>query len=459
MAKGISLRITAGITGLTENRLDRIYIHECCNEHSVCELDYLLEEDFSVKALENAVSSGCEICVSLSGELVYTGRMESFHLSRSYQKTSVCIRAVSMSKELDERVEYRVYQNPDKTLSEIAGFISDEKNEVLCVGAAANEKIEEIIVQHGETDFSFLRRISAEHGCVLFINTKNRSRCRVETGSASSISDGAEKAAEDDSVWEYSIDYCREGGIAEITTDQFYDVGSRLNVMNGRYTVVSRTIIQKWDDLEIRYRLAGNIASVLPQVTPRLSLNMGLGTITDNDSKDGRGRLQVDFMDYENVPGNRRTWIEYISPLTEESGGFVMIPDKGEKVEILYRNGRCAAVGCVREKELEEQLRDVGKRYLYIRNCSLVIDDKSVLLTTGNNKCEINEEMIRLYNDKMNVLIKDDRCMVGCDSTKVVMDQSKVQISGSGQITGESGSIELKGSSGVRIKTASFDVG
>ena len=103
------------------------------------------------------------VTASASSEFAQLGEVVEVTIEQTYSGSRAEIKAVSNSSKIDEKIERRIFQNPDKKFCDILNVsrlnISDCK--ISLDEKISAQKCTEIILQHEETNFKFIKRIAA----------------------------------------------------------------------------------------------------------------------------------------------------------------------------------------------------------------------------------------------------------------------------------------------------------
>lgn len=444
------------ISGFDEYIVKQINIYDEYDQHSKCIVELSVENDQIQDFLSNNAVGSKDICVSLEGEILFYGCIRNIKCTNTYLKTNVRVEALSFSSIIDSEIHNRVFQNSNKTFNQINDFFSDKKITINCIEEGlGDEKIPGILVQNNETDFEFLRRLYNKKGVHLIVDATKKTSCLLKIGEKKESSVNSLETV-DILKLERVIYEGREE--INLITSSVFDVGTELEVQGNRYYIISRNIESRYEKTEINYRGIYK-GKVFEDVMKEKSYLLGLAKVTDNGSEDNLGKIQVEFIDYDNEMSDDKIWIDYISPLTEKKGGFVTVPDIDEVVEIIMRNEECVAIGCVRTCELDGNIQDISKRYLVSRGCNLTIDEKNICMEVDKNKINITDELIDIANEKFEIVIKDEQCKIGFEDSRIVIEMNRIQSVGKNDIEVKAKNIKFEGNSKVEVKTKSFDVG
>lgn len=444
------------ISGFDRYNVTRIQVLDEYNEHSKCLVEISLENERVNNFIsENGVGTKT-ICASADGDIVFSGTIRSIQCTRTYLNTHIMITAVSYTDYLDSEIHNRVFQNPDKTFSDINNFFKQSNVDINCADeSSSREKIDDILVQYNETDFDFIKRIYNKKGCRLFVHNSKKSAACIKIGIGQKI----EKVLIDEKdIITFEQTVLQDNEYVKISTDKIFDVGSQVEVSGGTYWIIKRDIEARYEKTQAAYTLVKDINNH-DDTTKAQAVSLGLAKVTADSSEDCLGKIQVEFLDFENVMSDKKIWIDYLSPLTEKGGGIIAIPDEGEIVEVFIRQGGCIAIGCVRQNEFDEQVKNVSKRSMLIKNCLFTVDEKALEVTVDKNAISITDEIMTVSNDKFEIIIKDNQCKIGFDDSRVVFEENGIQGVSKNKVEIKTKQLEIESSSSVKIKTNSFDVG
>lgn len=444
------------VNGFESAEIKEIMIVDECYYHSFC----LIKADVDNSKLDDFLSDFKidvkEICVSFEGDIVFCGKISEIECSKTYLRTSVQVKAHSFSVDLDSDKKKRVYQNPENTYEKIFEFLSDEKNKIKIIEDSFSDiKVNAVLVQNEETNFEFIKKICKEQGYRMFVDNTKKSSCEIIIGH---VKDKSVNSISSEEIKNCCYIYHKDYEEVVIVTDKIFEVGSKIEIFGTIYLIYNRTITSKFETNEVKYLLT-NQTNEKNNEKQNEVLSLGLAKVVNNASEDHLGRIQVEFEDYDNELSDKKTWIDYITPLTEKKGGLVLLPDKDEYVEIIFRNNQCIAIGCIRRNELDEQIQDVNIRSFLTRNCKLMIADDEVNIDVEKNKVQINKEFVAITNDKYELIIKDKQCKIGFEKGNVVIEEDCIQLLGGSKLEVQANNVNIKADNAMKIKTGSFDVG
>lgn len=436
--------------------INEIKVVDACFCHSFC----LVKADIDNSNLDDLLSElkiGVkELCVSFEGDIVFCGKITEIECVKTYLKTSIQVLAKSYSVDMDSDKEKRVYQNPENTYEKIFDFLSDENNKIEIVeDSFLDEKVNMILVQNGETNYEYIKRLCKEHGLHMFEDNTKKSSCTIIIGNKKNKT---VNSVSEDQIKICTYKYYKNYEEVSIVLDRIFDVGSNIEIYGTSYLIYSRTIINRFEKIEVEYFLTNQKMENEKKKQSEL-VSLGLAKVVNNASEDNTGKIQVEFEEYANELSDEKIWIDYITPLTEKAGGLVLIPDIDEYVDVLYSNNQCVAIGCIRRTELAEQIRDVNIRSLLSRNCKLTVDNDDINIDVENNKVQINKDFVTITNEKYELIIKDNQCKIGFEKGHIVIEEEDIQILGGSKLEVLASNVNIKADSAMKIKTSNFDVG
>lgn len=444
------------INGFEEHVIKKIIVYDEINRNSKCEVELTIENENLQNFLLNTKIGENSIVVSKEGDIIFSGSIQQLDYERTYLKTDVHIVAFSFSKEMDSEIHNRIFQNPNKTYNKLCDFFSSKQITIKCIDESfGSEQINDVLIQHNETDFEFLCRVFKEKHQDIYIINNKRNRCSIEIGENKKTN--SVSISEED-IHTIKHRKYKKYEIIELSTKLLFEIGSLIEVYGNTYKVVARKFVTEYEVEEIYYSLI-KIFENNEVVEDLNSFSLGLAKVINNFSEDHMGKIQVEFLNYEDVMADERIWIDYMSPLTDKGGGIIILPDKDETVEVIYRNNVCIAIGCIRNVIIDKSYQDINKRYYVSRNCVFTNSDNSIEFLIDKNNIKITDKDIILSNGEFNVFINGEQCKIGYKNAKVLLNKDVLQILVNNTIDIKSEEINIAGENTVKVKTKSFDVG
>ncbi|MBR4904363.1 MAG: hypothetical protein IKZ53_06805 [Selenomonadaceae bacterium] len=440
-----------------ENYFDEISVSKAANNHGVCKFKQrIAEENFSI--YQNAI--GKSVSVELdSGRPIFFGEVTEIFIEQTFHGSYVEVEAKSSSLKIDAAPQTRIFQNPEKFFREI---LNPER---LCLknfsieleDKLAAKPCREIILQNVETDFEFIKRLSAWQGRRVWVKDTLQGKCELKIAQCSD--DSANKISQDDVI---SLKLGRRGEIrtAEIITQKYFEIGRILKLGKDpcKFLIVALEVYLENGVERMRFELE-ELQEPTPSdlLTPPAKL---LAKVTDISDEKNMGRLKVQFeIEDKDL---KKIWLPYRTPYS----GIIFLPEIGETVEIFYLNGDGYAVSTLRTKILDDEFRNVKDKYLgnnrrqriFFREKSLEIkssetsifmDDKKIILSVGENKIVMDEQGISLKTGG-----KFDVSAGG--TAKIKSNGIDIDSGGAAKIKGNS--IDIDSGGAAKIKGSSIDI-
>lgn len=387
-----------------ENYFDEISLSKAANCHSVCKFrQRVAEENFSI--YQSAV--GKEIGVELdSGRPIFFGEVAEILIERTYHGNYVEVLAKSASFKSDETKETRIFQNPKKVFSDILNpaRLKLKNCSVELENKFATKSCREIILQDGETNFGFIKRLAAWQGRRVWVKDtlQGKSELKIAT-----CSDEAANKISQDEIIRLKLGRHGEIQIAELVAARYFELGRILQLSNNpcKFLIVALEVYQERGADRIRFDLEELLEPQSSElVTPPAKLK---AKVTDIGDEKNLGRLRVQFeIDDKD---SEKIFLPYLTPYS----GIIFLPEVGENVEIFYANGEGYAASTLRTKTLDEEFKNVKDKYIgnnrkqciFFRDksleiksfgTSLLMDEKKIVLSVGENKIVMGEQGINL---------------------------------------------------------------
>lgn len=422
--------------------------------HSVCTFELLARED-ALFTLDGRI--GTTVQIEDEDWVLMCGTVKEIRGCLTYLKTTLAVTVVSFSEQLDQEVADRIFQSPDKNYGQVAEKLSCSTVKIQILEESLRAAVEKrVLIQHGETNFAFLKRLAAEHGCGVFVNDTNRGQTIISVGTHTGLSS---IVIDPGSIFELRFACNESGTYIKARLDALYEPGAILQLYGIEYIVESTHIKEENDRESFCYELVRTLYKEAERREASQSLALGRGKVVNNADPQHLGRIQVNFLDLEDCVTGELEWIPYLSSLTEGGGGILFLPDEGETVELLCRNGKCVAVGCVREVAVDADSQDTKERVLKIRNKRLAVSEDKAELAAHGHSVLLQEGMVRISNGSFNLELSDSLLSVYCGSTKINLNQDTLQLLAASALDIKAGQINLDGSSAINAKTSAFNIG
>ncbi len=427
------------------------------NNHTFAEVTSVIDEKKADEFLSLAEQRQSVEIESDSGNLLLNGFVKDVSVKKSVSETTAEITIVSHSWTIQEQGKDRIFQNPEKTASDILKSFPDVE---IGICDKINEPIKEIIYQYQTDDFTFVKMLASRCECGIFVTEEGKLQFGKTNGSDNIKSESNDYKT---SVFEKTVSVSKSNReISFITPKQFLN-GSEVSADGTKYTVCRTEIHDEFDETHYSYVAHTKPAYDEYQLSP--SSLITVAKVTDNNDSEHLGRIQVKFTEFEDND-SQKTWIPFITGFTgKDGGGVIMLPDIDDNVIVYISGEKSYVLGSLREKKLPDKCHDPVKKYIYIGKNLLVVEDEKVSFSQGENteiiitnnsitakigdsQFTMNKEIISAELEKSFVSVKKDSISATQNSTKMCLESKKADIkSGQSELVLESGKTKLNGSS------------
>lgn len=432
--------------------LRTVNLKKAVNSHSTAEIKMISVSD---KPDELRRYIGTPITVEDNERVLMRGKIDGLTFDNAFSGTTAVFHAVSLSAEMDKTNHNRVYQDTKKKYSDVINSLSNDSYSFqISDNSEGGKNDETLIIQQNETDFNFAVRIAKKLELFVFVDDVS-SKCSMllakKIGGKSSSVKGEEII-----IQHYIINECEERII--ITSRNYYAFGSQIICNGFDYVIIGFGMNYKDGEEEFRYEALRTLKLVEKQ-NENGSVFIGKAKVVDNDDPDRLGRLQVEFLEYEDKLHENRLWIPYIANMTESDHGVMFIPDKNEIVSIYYSNSGCYACGCIREAKFTDEMKDVSIRTILTRNSKVEISEKCVEINAFDFNIKVEKNNASIETEKAKVSMSGDETLIKNDRTSVSVKGDAVKVIAGQKTQIKASEINIEGNSKVTIKTPKLDIG
>ena len=335
--------------------LKRLEIKDTYNQHGILTLELIAAKVLQEKDVLRLQNTPIKIATP-SGETIFCGICEAVHLNSEAMYTEATIVARSLSAQTDIKKNSRTFQNPGKTISQVAQTVMSAYGSVVEVKEDIN--LPDMLNQSQETDWAFLKRIAGQYGFVLFTDCKS-STLKISIGPV-----GFGQKTLDDSAYSVGMSKSVDGYICtknNISSEasaceyeegnyQSYDlsIGSGYLLPESKQVVMSSKITSQRGTVTNFINLKreeGTYASFKEAAEPVLTANIISGTVLEVNQNEIKVHFDVDS---GQSLGEAR-WIPYENELNNY---VYSMPDIGDKVFVYYdKQGKVIGMGSKRTDE------------------------------------------------------------------------------------------------------------
>ena len=378
-------------------------IRESANQHGVCKLSFLLQEDFDTKTLVNLDKQ--KVTVKADKDIIFCGIITECSLEDRLQVKYLYVTLLTLSYLLDIEQRTRTFQSSKKKLSEVLNEIGKPYKPIE-IASWKDDTIKQMLYQYKSTDWDFLKEIAERHGQILFVDSKT-DKTKLSVGFKKAFKEF--EADESPIILSQSVPmnfYKRleantyEGARScyfsdtEIKTDDVkICVGCGVKYDNQVQVVIAAHIYLYenvlFNEITIRHKegCRADAWDVLKHFDKFYYLT---GKVLE--SKDTNVKVQFDCDEKQSK--DEALDIPYESAA---SNYLYTMPDEGEKVFVYVDNIRQAAMGSLRAKEVSEKPEN---RSFKIKDSSLTFDPKKTEFAAADKAVLTEEEGIKITAKK-----------------------------------------------------------
>ena len=422
-----------------------IYNFEYCaavDSHENCEFSCFVKEE-DIDSLIGLVDSDISF---QDNEFKFSGHVTDIAYSKDISGCFVEVKTVGKTYVFDKDKKYRVFQNKEKTVSDILSFMESISD--VNVLDDSDIILEDILFQNNETDWEFVLRICKSIGVHFFTGEKNYiGKSGTNTKNIEEIDCIDYKVSA--SIYAGKL-YCR-------LKDSLF-LGDKVSFGEKQYVIENKKYRFEKEQYYYEYILREIGEKTVTKETNSVYVN---AIVTDNNDPDKKGRLQVNFEnDYiQDCMKDNPVWIERLDLYASKGLGTVFIPNVDDKVRIHIYEGKAYVIGCVRDEAYAEQYQDSCNKYLILSD-KIYFEYKEDVLTLFNkdNKIEITEDSISIMvGEKSSVVSEKDRVCISVDKSSVEiasdisMKTNKVISEAKSDASITATNVNIKGKSGVSI--------
>jgi len=364
------------------------------NEHSGCSVSFYIKEQNDNYYAKYSKYVGETLEVENTERLIFVGIITNVKISKAFAALIVTVEASSKSIECDKNKKSRIFQLTEKTYKDILKNI-EEGNKHYQIGSDFSEKkAVNTVIQNNETDFSFLKKLAKKLDLKVFVNDTNKNDITICIDE--NLNSKEQSIAEENVITiDYEISEASE--MINCQTNSFIDLGTTVDYRGFSY-VVEKVDVKKNNDIEeYHYAFRRRLLKDKKEEFSNEIVPLGRGKVVNNDDPEKLGRIQVEYLDFEDSLDGNREWISYINTFTDKNEGIVLIPGQDEIVECIYVKGKCIAIGCNREVKYGKKCENANAR---------VIASNGVLVELLNDRLKIKNKAFEILVDEEKFNVK-----------------------------------------------------
>lgn len=413
------------------------------DEHEMCQfVCYVREKD--IDSFLNLNDSDCTV---EDDEFSFAGHIKEIALSKDISGNCLEVTLIGKSYLYDEDVHNRIFQDPEKTISDIlskSGSMSDVN-----YAGKQDKPINEVIIQKDCTDWVFIKYLANLVGEKVFAGEKIV--IAAETSEKISLS-------EEDCI---DYKYCIGGKGARVycRLSKNYSLGSIVSFYNKEFLLCGKKYLLDAGQFYFEYVLyekKENDCKILVVNDELLE-----AVVSDNNDPDNMGKVKVTFSSdtMEDCMENDAIWIEQESFYSTKSFGTVFIPAVDDKVLVSVKNGKPYVFGSLRTESFNEAYQSQNNKCIILDdNVFIEYNDGSFVITNKDNSVSLSDKQVSVkIGDKSQMIVESGKANIQIDKTNVEITgdisgtAGKILIEAKNEASISATNINIKGKSGVSI--------
>ncbi len=391
-----ALKITAGV-----------------QEHGICEVAGLLENGMEAQQILSSMED-IPICIVRNGEsseLLFRGIVKeaTVHAVNGVYRAEIC--AVTASEKLDRVKKQRSFQDTAMIYEQVVRRVLEPYGNMdIAFADDAQEAICEPLIQYGETDWQFLKRLGSHLHIPLYADCEADNKVlhfgmekgvhideETETCHAGISRKYYEADRKKDSVTRKDYLYykvrCNENG----------RIGDDIDTESGKHVIYKRCIELHHEQLQFTYHAGGCGNWYIPYIDhDRLTGMEFTGRVVSTQAEKMKVALQID----EPYEGADHEW-----EWTPVSGNIMYaMPEKGSSVRLYFGSGTAS------EGTAASDVRG--------NSGSMPGQQKRTFMTAAGKKMELHPEHLSMQGDGGQASVNDVRAVAFESNTKTELTAS-----------------------------------
>ncbi len=347
--------------------------------------------------------------VSYDSDSIFAGYIYEVAISFLKHSTLLNVKAFSYSKKSDIQKHSKVFQDTKQKIKDIIAKL--EMDNVVCeiLDSSLKDKIlKEPIVQYRETDFQFIQRLLFDEGVVLVVDDISNSSQKLFLGKREYLEHKLKKNQE------YTVTKSseQESIKLDIKYPQNYSVGDYIKSNSDKYWIISSISTLKNQILHTHVEaikediLTYPRSSIYP-VTLRAK-------IVNNSDDEKKGRVQVEFVDIDDIFSQNRHWFSIDTPLTATGRGFFFIPSKGDMILVTFHNEHIQSISTTLRLDGSDYYKNPQEIFLvYSEEMMLKMGDENIEIKNSGSTIQIKKDEINIKTKKSNIDMTEDISIKG----------------------------------------------
>lgn len=413
------------------------------NEHEVCRFVCYTKEK-EAKSFQKLVDTDCTF---EDEKFNFQGHINQVTVSRDISGVRMEVLATGMTYSYDQECHNRIFQNEEKTFSDILSKLDSMPN--IKHESKQEKVIRQIVIQDGKTDWSFVTELALMMGEYIF------------TGETVYIGHHGTKKlelTEEECVdYRYSITVNGERLFCRINNNIY--LGDVVSFHSKDFFVYKKKYILENGQYYYEYYL-----NEIKNSTKTAAVNNDAflaAAVKDNNDPERKGRIKVSFASEEldDCMEDNAPWLERECFFSTKEFGAVFIPAVGDRVAVKISKGKGIVMGSLRTEAYNEIVKDQESKYLVLAD-KVFLEYKDQCFTINNRENKISltkENIVANVGDKVKIIIESGKACIQTDKAAVEISGDLKAAAGKFIVEAKSdtsitaSNINIKGKSGVSI--------
>ena len=399
MKQSVNEHAKAYITMSIKNDMEEQYMGKLCNETWV-----KITGISGVDGNENAIHT-----------VLFYGIVTDFQFEHRGYETILNLELTSGTVLMDLKPHFRVFQNEASSCVQIHQTLTGaySQGQVICM-EGSKDKMKKVFIQYGETDWEFLKRLSAEKGHCLIPDALNKGvRYFIGMPSGSKRNVQTDKLEIKLDVNEYMIKLQNANPALQaadmteliLTDREIYQIGDSISYQDKDYFI--RQILTEYDKGEcVHTYFCRSKAGIIPLPIPHEHL---AGSSFDAIvTKVQRDKVQVDINQDEWNAADGKKWFLYATVYSSPDGtGWYCMPEIGDSVRLYVpdKESCCFIMSAVHKETDGARQNPDHKSFKTKYGKEILFTPDSILMTN-------NKGMMVKLEDKEGITISSNKNII-----------------------------------------------
>lgn len=396
------------------------------NDHSICTFSAVINDDDVHKYTDMAKTRFSTQIFTEQNVQLMTGFVNKLTVKKTYLCTTIFVSIISKSYIAQENQTDRIFQCPDKTALSVAEYFKSMYNLSFQLSDGLNLRVEDVTAQKNTDDFTFLRTFVSQYKCSLWVEND----FLIVGNISNSISIDIKTDNTLEKVLDYEIKYEKNNETLFFKTQKYIKNGSSISFNQKSYTICEVEITEEGIYAYYSYTA---VEKLYADTDDKYTINTMLGRARVTSSKDNEnmGRIEAEFIDLEDInKADAKYKIKYLSPYVgSENGGFIMLPDEGDIVEVYVFDNIPVAIGSERKEAITEGYTNTEVKSICIKNDKAILfDEEKIKALNGENvSITLEKASAEIKQEKNSIVLKDNALNIESDKKGITIDSSGIK--------------------------------